>query len=185
MSEQMAYQLVRANTEIGELHATISEMKGNLAVLQQAIGLATTAVPDMVVDADKPIGMMRRVVEEVDRLRTRLAAAEAENGRMRQRREGGRSVMDYQTNKEHLMGISREDAAEKLGGENSLQYFAWPQTFGSTAGPFGGIGGQAVSTFTIEAWWDGSRAVLFCGGRLLKITNHFDAARPRYEKGHP
>jgi hypothetical protein len=33
-----------------------------------------------------------------------------------------------------------------------LSYFAWPQVFGSTTGPNGGIGGQAMSSFTIEAF---------------------------------
>lgn len=35
---------------------------------------------------------------------------------------------------------------------DSLSYYAWPELFSSTAGPQGGIGGQAMSTFTIEAW---------------------------------
>ncbi len=33
-----------------------------------------------------------------------------------------------------------------------VSYYAWPQTFGSTCGPRHGIGGQAMSDFTVEAW---------------------------------
>jgi hypothetical protein len=33
--------------------------------------------------------------------------------------------------------------------------------FGSTVGPFSGIGGQAISSFTIEAYVDGKDAVIF------------------------
>jgi uncharacterized phage protein (TIGR01671 family) len=33
-----------------------------------------------------------------------------------------------------------------------ISYFAWPQTFGSTAGPHPGIGGQVVCNFTVEAY---------------------------------
>jgi hypothetical protein len=54
-----------------------------------------------------------------------------------------------------------------------LEYYAWPQTFGSTSGPFGGIGGQAITTFTIEAFSDGRDAVLFCKGRKWKIVRGF------------
>lgn len=54
-----------------------------------------------------------------------------------------------------------------------LMYFAWPQTFSSTAGPFPGIGGQAISTFTIEAYSDGRDAVLYCGGKLWRKVSKF------------
>lgn len=54
-----------------------------------------------------------------------------------------------------------------------LEYYAWPQVFGSTAGPFGGIGGQAMTTFTVEAWVCGEVAVLFCGDKVLKVTDQW------------
>jgi hypothetical protein len=57
---------------------------------------------------------------------------------------------------------------------SELCYWAWPETFGSTAGPFGGCGGQQMTTFTIEAWEaHGQYAVLFCRGRILRITDKF------------
>lgn len=56
---------------------------------------------------------------------------------------------------------------------DELQYVRWIQTFGSTAGPFGGIGGQAATNFLMEAWvWD-NFAVVFCGGKRIKITDNF------------
>lgn len=58
--------------------------------------------------------------------------------------------------------------------EDTLEYWAYPQVFGSTAGPFGGIGGQAMTTFTIEAWVCGCIAVLFCGGKVLKVTDKWE-----------
>lgn len=72
--------------------------------------------------------------------------------------------------------VAAADVAERLhAAAASLEYWAWPQVFGSTAGPFGGVGGQAMTTFTIEAWHDGGgNAALFCGGRVLKITDKFE-----------
>lgn len=69
----------------------------------------------------------------------------------------------------------RKEAAIKLGCEvQYLEYFAWPQQFGSTTGPFGGIGGQAISTFTLEAWSDGRNAAIFCNGRFVKVIERFE-----------
>lgn len=55
-----------------------------------------------------------------------------------------------------------------------MQYWAWPQTFGSTAGPFGGVGGQAFTTFTIEAWEANDIAIIFCGDKILRIVSEWD-----------
>lgn len=52
-----------------------------------------------------------------------------------------------------------------------LDYWAYPQVFPSTSGPFGGVGGQAFTTFTIEAWADGNIACLFCKGKVIKVTD--------------
>lgn len=54
-----------------------------------------------------------------------------------------------------------------------LDYYAWPQTYGSTAGPFGGIGGQAMSTFTLEAFENMGYAVVFCGPKVVRVTDSF------------
>lgn len=80
--------------------------------------------------------------------------------------------MNYQKDREDPR---RQKAAEVLNTQPEyLAYYAWPQVFGSTAGPFPGIGGQAMSTFTIEAWFDQKDAILFCGDRMWMKVEDFD-----------
>lgn len=45
-------------------------------------------------------------------------------------------------------------------------YYAFPYVFGSTAGPHGGMGGQAMSTFTIECYYfeEKDYTLVFCDG---------------------
>jgi len=77
--------------------------------------------------------------------------------------------------------IKAEEAAKLLGKArgreyrfDNLKYYAWPQTCGSTAGPFKGMGGQTICTFTIEAWvLPNNMALLFCNGRVIKIVEDF------------
>lgn len=83
-----------------------------------------------------------------------------------------------------LQQISKEDAyklitdkylEEKMWwGSEELEYWAYPQSFGSTSGPFGGIGGQAFTTFTTEAWVFVNLAVLFCGSKVLRVTDKWE-----------
>ena len=56
--------------------------------------------------------------------------------------------------------------------ESELNYFAWPQLFGSTSGPKGGIGGCALTTMTVHAFEYAGAAVLVCSGILL-FTDRF------------
>lgn len=65
---------------------------------------------------------------------------------------------------------------EKLSGidgyfphADELVYCSWPEAFGSAAGPFGGIGGQAITNFRMEAWCWETFAVVFCGGKGLYV----------------
>lgn len=51
-------------------------IEAELAKFRQAVGLATTAVPDMVMNADDPIGMMHRVVAQRDKLAERMRQLE-------------------------------------------------------------------------------------------------------------
>jgi hypothetical protein len=44
-------------------------MNDQLSEFVRAVGLASTTVPDMEIDASNPFGMMKQVVAEVDRLR--------------------------------------------------------------------------------------------------------------------
>lgn len=79
------------------------------------------------------------------------------------------------------MREEQEKAAKILECEpDHLSYYSWPQAFGSTAGPFGGCGGQMVTTFQIDAWTDGVAAVIFCGGRCVKTVRQFEPMRVRF-----
>ncbi len=55
-------------------------------------------------------------------------------------------------------------------------YYAWPEMFGSTAGPRKGIGGQAVTTFTVEAWVcdDLGPTVYICAGMYSFDDSRFE-----------
>lgn len=67
-------------------------------------------------------------------------------------------------------------AAERLHClPSELTRVVWTEAFGSTAGPFHGIGGQMITPCEIEAWVSGvdSRAALFCGGRFVRTVNEF------------
>ena len=81
--------------------------------------------------------------------------------------------------------VSREDAYKLLKDKfpqildvhsvHDGQYYAYPQTFGSTAGPFKGrLAGQAFSVFTIEAWVFGKSATLFCNGEIVRLTDEWE-----------
>ena len=75
------------------------------------------------------------------------------------------------------------DAAEKLDcPPEYIMYYAWPETFASTAGPFGGIGGQAITTMTMEALSDGRMAALYCNGRFLNLVDEFIFHDPVYKE---
>ena len=74
-----------------------------------------------------------------------------------------------------LPSISAEAVAQELEClPEHLEYWAWPQVFGSTAGPFGVVAGQGMTPLTLEAWHDGGgMAIIFCQGRRLKFTREF------------
>ena len=59
--------------EIEQLLLENTRLKAEVERLLQAIGLATTVVPNMEIDVTDPIGMMQRVVAEVERLRAQIA----------------------------------------------------------------------------------------------------------------
>ena len=93
--------------------------------------------------------------------------------------------MNYMTSPENLSGVPRDKAAHIIKTkcftdddsitvsmiEEDLGYYAWPQAFGSTCGPFPGIGGSAISTFTIEAWEFNGKALYFCQGKPLSCID--------------
>ena len=76
--------------------------------------------------------------------------------------------------------ISKEEAAElvaskfpaQCGTNDRWSYYRFPKMYGSTAGPFRGVGGRAMTTFTIEAWHsDWGPAVIFFNGRIIAVTS--------------
>lgn len=56
-----------------------------------------------------------------------------------------------------------------------LNYYAWPQSFGSTAGPRPGIGGQAITAFTVEAW------VNYCGATIYTCAGMYSFEKEKFE----
>jgi ribosomal protein L16/L10AE len=69
--ERMLTQYNIPNMEPSRLRATTRALEA----AREAVGLATTAVPSMVMRADDPVGMMREVVKETEALREALEAA--------------------------------------------------------------------------------------------------------------
>lgn len=67
----------REKFEANALH-DLDVLEGEISTMTQAVGLATTAVPDMEIDVRDPIGMMHRVVATVTQLRADLATAQAQ-----------------------------------------------------------------------------------------------------------
>ena len=63
----------------------------------------------------------------------------------------------------------------KQFGHSEFQHYTFPKTFGSTSGPFGGIGGSAMTTFTMEAFvcQRTGEALLFCQDRIVKAVKNF------------
>ena len=88
--------------------------------------------------------------------------------------------MNYQKEPpKDVIGILRKNNVQYL----DLDYYAFPQTFGSTSGPHSGIGGQVMSTFTVEAFvCDGiGPTVYVCAGRYKFDNNSFDLSKkPRW-----
>ena len=52
-----------------------------------------------------------------------------------------------------------------------LVYCSWPEQFGSSAGPFNGVGCQVMTLFRMEAWLGvyTNTAVIFCGGKVTHV----------------
>lgn len=71
----------------------------------------------------------------------------------------------------------RKILSEKNLKPFDISYYAWPQVFGSTTGPRSGIGGQAISAFTVEAYvcecGDGTHTVYLCYGMYVVQQGKF------------
>ncbi len=86
--------------------------------------------------------------------------------------------MNYQAGKEfdpvfkevvikHFHRAQLKSGTKFRASWEDLTYYAYPCTFGSTAGPHEGMGGCAMSMFTIHAFVSEMTgdAVLFCAGK--------------------
>jgi hypothetical protein len=61
---------------------------------------------------------------------------------------------------------------------NDYTYYAFPQTFASTAGPRNGFGGSAMSTFTIHVYeLDNYFTLYSCSGCYILKEESFDFQR--------
>ena len=82
--------------------------------------------------------------------------------------------------------LTRDEAIELIGNHlyesNGMPctwdwscgvYHSWQEVFGSTAGPFDGIGGQAMTWFRMEAWVFGDIVCVFCNGKVVKVASRF------------
>jgi len=68
------------------------------------------------------------------------------------------------------------DILDKAGIKYAdFDYYAFPETFASTSGPHGGIGGSALTTFTVEAYvCDGiGPTVYVCDGRHKLVKGQY------------
>lgn len=68
----------------------------------------------------------------------------------------------------------RGKVAEELRVPPALiDMYSFPQVFTSTAGPFGGIGGAAMTSMQIYAYTDGIYTVFFCNGKRVKCIKNW------------
>ena len=78
---------------------------------------------------------------------------------------------------EEACTILKEKYPEESFITHYMDYYAYPEVFSNTGGPFakvGGLYGQAFTTFTIEAWVHGKHAVLFCSGKVFKTVDNWE-----------
>ena len=70
--------------------------------------------------------------------------------------------MNYQDNIPENIRKLLED--NNMNPDN-VSYYAWPQTFGSTAGPMNCMGGASMSTFTVKVYTDyNGSTIYYCSG---------------------
>lgn len=69
-------------TAYKSLEAELAAVKCELEKFIQAVGLASTCVPTMEIDISDPVGMMQKVCDEFNILRSRIAELEAERDRL-------------------------------------------------------------------------------------------------------
>ena len=63
-----------------------------------------------------------------------------------------------------------------------VDWWSWPEMFGSTAGPGGGIGGQMMTQFQVFAFaadYTEKKPLIYCAGRWRVWRNHPEQRWPR------
>lgn len=81
--------------------------------------------------------------------------------------------------------ILTEKLKDSVGGTihpGELSYISWPEAFSSTAGPFGGVGGQAFTTFQLDAFDYDGHAAIFCNGRFIAYCPDFNFQTSKWNK---
>lgn len=70
---------------------------------------------------------------------------------------------------EHLMTVEvrRTLGIPVDGPPLTLEWTSWPQSFGSTNGPWGGIGGRALTRWQVSVGRSASRVAIFAGSDLF------------------
>lgn len=62
-------------------------------------------------------------------------------------------------------------AAELAGCTiHEVQWYSWPQVFGTTSGPRGGVGGRMMTTFQVFAFECADKRMKYCAG----VWRHWD-----------
>lgn len=69
-----------------------------------------------------------------------------------------------------LRVLERDGQGTTVAGLGEASVYSWPEMFASTAGPFGGMGGAAMTEMQMYAvWYQHPLVVVYCNGRLLGV----------------
>jgi hypothetical protein len=79
--------------------------------------------------------------------------------------QNGKTDMTRALDFSKIPAVADEAAARLETTVDRLSMWAWPQVFGNTSGPHGGIGGTAMTTFQVLAFEaDDGQSILWCDG---------------------
>ena len=87
--------------------------------------------------------------------------------------------MNFQrTTPEYVIKLLKEQKPKLLSDD--LSYYAFPMTFGSTCGPRPGIGGSAMTVFTVESWVESVEGwvVYVCAG-MYSVSRRTFSMNPK------
>jgi hypothetical protein len=54
---------------------------------------------------------------------------------------------------------------------SQMTMYSWPITFGSSCGPNGGMGGQAITSFQCYVFEGNNACVAFCGNKIRMVKS--------------